>query len=286
MVDRAVRRAPTVGDSGSWSLSVQDRVAWLYAPLLPGWHSREAEERDRFLTGGAAVGNLQLAMRQLGWATQTGPEHDPGVVLTVRGSHRDAPSRWDGQLYRAINRQLRYPHAFAGPALSQLATEAIEQACHTDRVRPRWLRSYDEALALAHVLLAARQPHHRQQRDDEELAMWPLIQYGSRAGLFGVEAATTPEQLAAWIADEDVLALVTSCDDTDDQLRAGQAMQHAWLTATSLGLVASIITQPLHLDHLRQQLAEVLSTPETPHLLLRCGYPARIPPPRHTASRP
>jgi hypothetical protein len=63
-----------------------------------------------------------------------------------------------------------------------------------------------------------------------------------------------------------------------DHLLAGMAMQRVWLTAVTHGLVASVLTKPLHLPDVRAGLIERLQLAGYPQLILRLGYPVTATP--------
>jgi hypothetical protein len=66
---------------------------------------------------------------------------------------------------------------------------------------------------------------------------------------------------------------VSSPGDTVlDRLRAGLAMQRVLLSATSAGLSASFLSQPIEIPYLRAALRDLLGGPYHPQAVLRIGY--------------
>ena len=57
-----------------------------------------------------------------------------------------------------------------------------------------------------------------------------------------------------------------------DQVMAGQALQRVLLTATDMGLSASLISQPIEVASAREQLRRALRRFGTPQMVLRIGY--------------
>jgi nitroreductase len=81
----------------------------------------------------------------------------------------------------------------------------------------------------------------------------------------------------AWFEEEPQLAVLsTLCDGRADWLRAGQAMQRAWLTATLRGVVVAPITQPLETGD-AWQVRDPRSGIEYPQMILRLGYGLPVP---------
>lgn len=79
-------------------------------------------------------------------------------------------------------------------------------------------------------------------------------------------------EIEARLAAESLLVFVTADDTRADHVRAGYAMERAWLTAVDLGLVAAVLTQPLHLEPVRAALRADLTLSGFPQVLMRVGY--------------
>jgi nitroreductase len=87
----------------------------------------------------------------------------------------------------------------------------------------------------------------------------------------------------AWFEEEPQLAVLsTLCDGGADWLRAGQAMQRAWLTATLRGVAVAPLTQPLETAD-AWQVRDPRSGIEYPQMILRLGYGLPVP---HAPRRP
>ena len=81
----------------------------------------------------------------------------------------------------------------------------------------------------------------------------------------------------AWFEEEPQLAVLsTLCDGRADWLRAGQAMQRAWLTATLRGVAVAPLTLPLETDD-AWQVRDPRSGIEYPQMILRLGYGLPVP---------
>jgi hypothetical protein len=94
------------------------------------------------------------------------------------------------------------------------------------------------------------------------------------SGLAAVGLATSrtriPDEsvLAARIERESLLVIGSRGDEPFDHVRTGEAVEHAWLE-----LAASLMTQPLRLDEVRDVLADTLKLAAVPQVLMRFGYP-------------
>jgi hypothetical protein len=83
---------------------------------------------------------------------------------------------------------------------------------------------------------------------------------------------------------EPLVAVLTSAGDrVVDRVRAGQAMQRVLLNATSSGLSASFLSQPIEVPYIRTALRNLIGGPHHPQTVLRIGYGH---PPAPTPRRP
>lgn len=298
-LEHAVARAPSVHNTQPWGLNLWDRCAELRERPDIALEQHDPEGRDRRISCGAALVNLMLAVRGTGWSAEMrrGPgEDDADLIATVRAGQRKEPGATEGQRYRAINRRSSYRRPFHEQELSHVAREALLAAAGTAGASPRWVIGTAEAQVLSELLGYAARVHRRDRQYQRELAMWMVDRRGTaepgqavdqeRPGAWGVPAvgltsSTTrlpdEQRLAEWIAGESVLVLSMPDDSRNDHVAAGEAMQTAWLTATSLGISASVITQPLHLAEVRHGLRQRLAVPGWPHVLMRFGYPSPVP---------
>jgi len=88
------------------------------------------------------------------------------------------------------------------------------------------------------------------------------------------EAPQAPGPAATGDAAE-LLVLATAGDEPLDQLRAGEATSAVLLTATTLGLATTPLSQAIEIDSCRDTLIHhVLGITDQPQLIIRVGWPA------------
>ena len=71
--------------------------------------------------------------------------------------------------------------------------------------------------------------------------------------------------------DQSLFVLCTAGDSRAEWIRAGQAIERAWLALTRAGFTASVFTQVIEVGSLRVQLQHELRLPGRPHLVFRVG---------------
>ncbi|RRO14100.1 hypothetical protein EIL87_20280 [Saccharopolyspora rhizosphaerae] len=295
-IARAVNRAPSVHNTQPWSLSVHDRVVELHqrGDIAPSQY--DPEGRDRLISCGAALTNLVLAIRKLGWRAELAFGEDPRQLVSVAGSTRLLPSEAELQRYEAIAHRASHRRPFDSRPVSGPDEEALLSAAEClPSLRARWITGSEEALHLARLLTYAARVQHADEIYQRELASWiddptdsrpggvPAKALGTQGlGAVGLVSGSThvPDEawLAARIETESVLLLSTPDDGVRAHLDAGAALQNAWLEATHRALGASVMTQCLQLDEVREGLAQPGHQPDSIQALMRFGHPAGIVP--------
>jgi hypothetical protein len=270
---RAVSRAPSVHNSQPWQLLIRGTEVDLLERRDVELRRHDPAGRDRVLSCGAALTNLELAVRALGRDCHVDLRDSGDVVATV-----------------TIGRRRSHRHRFFHhrvPAAVHRALVAAGETTGVHVVPPGRLDKLAELLGFAMRVLRDDRGYQR------ELETWIAHTHGWAAVGDGIaEDALGPEALpvaglvrtATPVPDDAVLAdrlaaenLLVFCTDTDtraDRLAAGAALQRVWLTAASKALAGSVITQPLHLTGFRARLVSELALPGVPQAIFRFGYPA------------
>ncbi|WP_168200789.1 nitroreductase family protein [Allokutzneria sp. NRRL B-24872] len=288
----AVRLAPSVHNSQPWALELTDHHALLFERRDIALPHHDPTGRDRLLSCGAALANLELAVRFLGRRAETALLGDPLLpdwVATVTAGESHPPTGAERARFTAIARRRSYRLRFSPQPLSDKEIGLIT-ASTDGRVGIQRISGAEQVHALAGFVEHATSVFRGDRAYQRELLGWTTHLHDRRvhtgipherldAGLRfgGLVRRGTPaadvEVIADSIEGETVLVLFTEGDSRREHLLAGASLQRAWLEATALGLSASVITQPLHLSEVRNGLAARLELPGRPHALLRLGTP-------------
>lgn len=285
---RAVSRAPSVHNSQPWQLRVRGTEVDLLERRDVELRRHDPFGRDRLLSCGAAVTNLELAVRALGRDCHV--EYRDDVVATVTIGRPHATSARAYALYQAIGRRRSHRHRFFHGRVSTAVHTALVTAGETTGVHvvvPAHLDKLAELLGFATRVLREDRGYQR------ELRLWIAHTHGWAAIGDGIaEEALSPEALpvagivredtpvpddavlAERLAAENLLVFCTDDDTRADHLAVGAALQRTWLTAASKALVGSVLTQPLQLTGFRARLVSELGLPGVPQAIFRFGYPA------------
>ncbi|WP_081736478.1 nitroreductase family protein [Amycolatopsis orientalis] len=273
---RAVIRAPSVHGSQPWSLNLPERRAELSERTDLGLPEGVLCGRDRLFSCGAALANLILGVRVLGWETDVRvPAGEAPLVAVVSAAGRGAPLDGELHAYTAISRRRSHRLPFASIPVAPSTLESVIGHLPPG-VACRVVRAGETG-----ILAALLEKASVTDRDDWGADGLARSGYGdARPPWAGLVRRTIVLPDARTLAHrppvETIVIFCTEHDDRVRQVRAGAAMQRSWLTAVDRGLAASVLTRPLHEEPVRDRLTAELSLPGIPQLVMRLGYPAGI----------
>lgn len=294
-------RAPSVHNTQPWRWRIGDRSVHLYADRSRELVATDPDQRELILSCGAALHHLRTAFAALGWSTivhrlpnPAQPDHLAAVELV-----RHRPTSLDVEMSAAISHRhtdrRRYstwpvPAGHLGLVAERAASLGVLVRQLTDGAR-------DE---LGYAVRAAAARHAGDVDYQLELATWS----GQHGTDDGVPARNIPfphvgdeipdrwfrgASLPDWATEEDgaeLLALGTTSDDRMSQLRAGEALSAALLTATNVGLATCLLTEPLEIPELRRMVRmEVLDDWAFPQAIIRVGWAQTSAEPLHPTPR-
>ncbi|MFD9891787.1 Acg family FMN-binding oxidoreductase [Amycolatopsis sp. NPDC059027] len=301
---RAVVRAPSVHNTQPWRLALPPGRAEVFERPDLALNRHDPDGRDRLISCGAALANLELAVRVLGRrAAITLPGSGTATLAgAVPVDGQEPPSAAELHAYQAISRRRSHRRPFAGARVPDEVADVVASAATRQGVAAALVRD-DHLPALAGLFERAARVLRGDREYQAELAEWTAawrpdgVGDGLLAPAHGLAGPLwadlvparhrVPDQqtLLTRMEREHLLFFVTAGDERADHVRAGIAMQQAWLAAVDAGLAASVLTQPLHVAPVREQVADRLRLPGMPQLVMRFGRPAE-PVARRTPRRP
>ncbi|MCE7004658.1 nitroreductase family protein [Kibdelosporangium philippinense] len=296
LIFQAVAQAPSVHNIQPWVLELHERSVLLFERWDHAIPRHDPKGRDRLMSCGAALANLELAMRYLGWETTTTLFPDrahPDLVASVSAVRPRTPTSTERDRYLAIPYRRSQRFKFDGEPLSADEIRAVRHSLAGERVSYHRVTGRQEAEAVATLSEHSAQVLRHDHRYLHELQALTIDRGKARLGLpadriahglFGGlvhsgDPVPEHETLTSLIARECVFVVETVDDTSRDHVAAGKVIQLAWLTATRLGLAASLITQSLQVPEVRAGLSEKLQLPGFPHALMRFGRATRVPKP-------
>lgn len=297
----AARQAPSVHHTEPWVLDVHGHSVAVYEGSGDPLFAHDPLGRDRRISCGAVLANVVLAVRLLGWAVDSAVAPDsarPDLAGTATATDPRPASPVERAMAEAIPRRRSHRRRFADREVPDSVLDPVLAAAAAPGVAVRPVTGAAATRALAGGFEYAGRVFRRDRTYHRELAAWTVAagEEESRGGKgipvdalgegalpwTGLARRGTPqpdaEVLARRIQAERVLLVQTPGDERPDAVRAGLAVQRAWLAAVSHGLVGAVLTQPLQLTEVRHRLARAFGG-DHPQILLRLGYPRTDRPP-------
>lgn len=293
---RMAARAPSVHNTQPWYFTAGQGTLALHADAERGLPAEDPAGRELVISCGAALANLRLAMRQLGFAADVAPLPDaglPGLLARVRWGRHVTPTPYEDELYRAIALRHTRRGPFAGD-LPPLVLQELSRAVRAERADLYVVYGAVCGRELADLVREAELAQRASPRAVSERARWTRLAGDGRPD--GVVPPPRPpgrwngpefvgrdfaghgdqDPWAPWAPDDPslpgVIALITTRDDREPGwLAAGQALQRLLLHATARGAGAAIHTQPLEVPLIRARIRAEFTGRDYPQVLLRLG---------------
>lgn len=294
--------APSVHNTQPWRFTVSGQQISLHADAGRRLVVADPDGREMLISCGAALFNVRLALRSLGYLPETRVLPDPGQPSLVAqvswrpGVADEFERRLFGHmLTRRSHRGAFDPEPLPPGLLTSLRTAAAQEGAALRIVADDGRRA---------VLAAVTETAERHQRlvgeRARELARWapppgsarsdgvPATSYPARAEhtepyfpgrdfAHGHGWGLPPLGTARWGRAAGVAGLVTTTADRPaDWVNAGQALQRILLTASTSGAAVALHSQPLELPWLREFIRTQLSDGAYPHLVLRIGLVTQV----------
>jgi nitroreductase len=287
----AATAAPSVHNTQPWLFQLRDDGVDVYVDRRRQLRTLDPDGREMYVSVGAAVFNLRVALRARGWRTNAyfvpRAGTDLAAVIDVRGQVEVTPAAQ--ALADAIRRRHTNRRPFADLPVPDEIMAGLTRAATAEGAD---LMVAEGALREG-VLSLTRTADKRQRRDagyQVELARWttpggtgrqdgvPRQAFGPRAKdgalpLRDLALGIGAPAIAVEFEPEPTIVLLLSVgDEPADWLRVGAALQRVWLTATVRGLAATPLSQVTEIPELRALLADT-ATDRVVQSVLRIGYP-------------
>jgi len=285
--------APSSHNSQPWRFRVERDTVELFADRTRSLPVVDPDDRALVISCGAALYYLRLVLRCYAFepAIAILPDaHEPDLLARVIAVPGGQTTERELKLFRAIPRRRTNRHVFASRDVSADILGAMQEAAVTEGAWVRFAADSETRSRIAELVVEGDRTQWADKRFRRELASW-IHPSRTGDGMVGDALGITPLVIRTFdmgkgVAARDidlahgspVLAVFgTLGDGVGEWLVAGQALAGMLLTATSLGVAASFLNQPVEVEWLRPRLAEVIGHTGHPQLLLRFGYGDDVP---------
>jgi hypothetical protein len=293
---RAAITAPSLHNTQPWYLASRDDGISLYADYSRRLARTDPSGRELVISCGAALFNLYLAMRHLGFAADVAmlPDpHRPDLLARVHWGRFHRPDRYEESLFHTMARRHTHYGAFTGRHLPPMLAGELAAAAHVAHTNLVVVGDPAKRRLLAALIRGAEDAIQGDLAAASELAQWvTTARTGRRDGVpprarqpdaiafadrgFVLGPGQEPPAEASGQAEPPVFGtavlLATRGDRRLDWLLAGQALQRVLLHAAISDVSAAFHTQPLELPGPRHTIRAQLAGGMYPQVLLRLGY--------------
>jgi len=296
---RSASLAPSVHNSQPWRFRVlPDRIE-LHPDLDRRLPATDPEARELRLSCGAALFNLRMALQGFGVRPLVTllPGHTaPGALATVRRGGQIVQDDEMRALLKAIPMRRTNRRPFFESGVDARQRHALVRAAELER---SWLHVVGTREEVARMKSFVQKAHRIQQEDPRvqaELEAFTGHRPDATDGVPPASAGFRPEAQDEWMfrdfhpgqghdrpsgkdyESNPLVAVVCSFYAGQlGEIQAGQAMQRVLLTATTLGLSASFMSQPVEVRNVREELRRALGGTLVPQAVLRIGFSTPVP---------
>lgn len=291
----AATRAPSVHNTQPWRFTWNGTSYELHADTARGLTASDPDGRELVISCGAALFNLRLALRKVGYDARVDvlPEPaNPRLLARITPSEAAPASGEERRAFAAMTRRHTHRGAFDDQPLSPQVAVAMQRAAELEGAELVFVADPGQR---RHVLTLARAAERALTGDVDvqaEIGDWtPPPGSPRRDGVPTTAYASEPVHQADDLAPRDydqgrgygigeavenapgvVGVLVTDTDLQAAWLAAGQALERLLVTASERGAYAALHSQLTEVSHLRGELRHELCIPGYPQMLLRFGY--------------
>lgn len=288
-------RAPSIHNTQPWRFRWDGHTFELHADTQRGLSAADPEGRELVLSCGAALFNLRLALRKLGFdnrVTLLPSPSQPRLLARIGvepGQPADVVTR---RMYAAMTRRHTHRGEFEDRPLSAGLAVALQQAAAEEGASLLYVHDPGQRHRVLHIARAAERQFAADERVRAEIAAWtPAPGAGRRDGVPSTAYAAEPTALVDDLPGRDfdlgrgyggiepaeqppggLAVLISPRDLQVDWLQAGQALEHVLVIAAERSAYAAMHSQAIEIPNLRDEIRRELCTSGYPQILLRFGY--------------
>jgi nitroreductase len=292
----AAAAAPSLHNSQPWRFRISPGVIDVLVDKERLLHAIDPDGREAWISVGAAILNLRVALLADGrtpFARLLPDPTEPDLAARIVIGRPYQPDMTVKALASAIPKRRTNRRPFRD---IEVRDEVLDQLAAAARTEGAAMAVADEPgrQGILGLTRAANDWQHDDPGYLNELRNWTDVDLERRDGIparslgpvdrdgvlplrdFGAGHPELPRRLARFEPAPTVVVLYTAGDGCHEWLRAGQAMERVLLTATVRGVANTPMTAPIETPELRGLLTDD-ATHRVPQVILRLGYGDPVP---------
>jgi nitroreductase len=297
--------APSGHNTQPWLFEVNEdeMTINLYADRTRALPVIDPEDTELIISCGAALQNLIVAMKYFEYYTEVEyfpSETDNDLLAKIKPLIGYEPDEDDKKLFNAIKNRHTNRMPFADDTIDGLRLQKLKSIASEENVNFYVIEGEQIREEIIKVIEQGDKIQAANKSFCRELAQWvhpnrtnskdgipgyafgmgDLISFGSPFFIgnlnWGDIQAGRDRNL---VKGSPVLAIIESKNNRPlDWLRTGMALEKLLLKASSEGIAASYLNQPIEVPELRDKLKDLLGLKGYPHLIIRMGYGKEVKP--------
>lgn len=298
--------APSVHNTQPWKFTWDGSRFELFADTRRGLSASDPDGRELVVSCGAALFNLRLALRKLGYDADVRllpDSENPRLMARVDVAEAEPADADERRSFAAMLRRHTHRGAFDDQPIGPDLAVALQRAAELELAQMVLVADPGQRRRVLTLARAAERALVNEPAVQAEISDWtPPSGSGRKDGVpvtsYAAEALSQPGDLAPRDYDQGrgqgigesvmsapgvIAVIVTDGDLEEDWLRAGQALERVLVGAAQRGAYAALHSQLTEVTDLRNELRRELCVSGYPQILLRLGYAPDV---QHTPRRP
>lgn len=281
----AARYAPSIHNTQPWRWVVRPDRLELYANTERQLTAHDPDGHMLLLSCGAALHHAEVALSAEGWRfTVDRPGQAPLAVIRPSEHGHVTPEAM--REFQQLHARYTDRRTVSGTPIEGAVLDTLVRVAERAGVRFHVLRR-DQVIDLAVAVEHAEKAQTADEKLQQETAAWIG---GDRTGGTGIPAANLPEELPlTTVAERDFgvhgtlpagaghdtaatyAVFYGTGDEPADWLRAGEALNAVWLSATEHGAALLPLSSPVEVPFTRRELGRIIGGVGYPYLVVRLG---------------
>ncbi len=289
--------APSCYNSQPWRFNASGDTIGISADKSRWLQVADADQRELYISLGCALENLLVAAEHFGYDYHVTyfPENEDSIIASINLSHSKNLSLYqNSSIFRAILERHTNRMPYEDRPVSQGAIKLLQNLSSEEGIRLYLTSDPGLKSEFRELVVTADQIEYADVNYKSELGHWlgqgMMGPTGIQALIAQMDVVFLDDGVAQARDDAELVTrtpvlgfLISEENDRETQVKAGQAFERVWLTATAMNLSVQPISQVLEIPETKAKLAELL--PEGyPQQAFRLGFAESIPKP--TLRRP